>query len=455
MTHAEYWCELAWLGGEHAVAGVAIDVVDGRVAAVSTGVPAPRAGAVRLDGLTIPAFANAHSHAFHRALRGRTHDGRGSFWTWRELMYAVAGRLDPDSYHRLARAVFAEMVVAGVGVVGEFHYVHHQPDGATYADPNEMGAAMVAAARAAGVRLTLLDTLYLHGGFGDGPNGYDALRVEQLRFGDPSAEAWAERVAQISTSVDADDVVVGGAVHSVRAVDPAAVKVAAAWSAAAGAPLHVHVSEQPAENAGCVDRFGVTPTALLAQNDALTDRTTLVHATHSDEDDIGLMARSEVACCLCPTTERDLADGIGPSAGLDAAGVDVCLGSDSHAVIDMLEEARAVELDERLRSHERGLHRPDQLVAMATSHGYASLGWPDGGRLAEGCLADFTTIGLDSVRLAGADAGSALASAVFAGSAADVRDVVVAGRHIVHDGRHATIDVADELRRAIDTVVSP
>jgi formiminoglutamate deiminase len=454
MTDASYWCEHAWLGGLRAVAGVTIDVVDDRIGAIRSDVAHPPTGAIRLDGLTLPAFANAHSHAFHRALRGRTHDGRGSFWTWRDLMYSVAGRLEPDRYHDLARAVFAEMAVAGVGVVGEFHYVHHQADGAPYADPNEMGRAVVAAALEAGVRLTLLDTLYLHGGFGNDTNGYGALRDEQLRFGDRSAEAWAERVAGLIEGDDQATVSIGAAIHSVRAVDPAAMKVVAGWSAAADAPLHVHVSEQPAENDNCIDRFGISPTALLDHNDVLTDRTTIVHATHSDEDDIDRMARAGAACCLCPTTERDLADGIGPSVGLVAAGVDICLGSDAHAVIDLLEEARAVELDERLRSHQRGLHRADELAAMATEHGYASLGWSDGGRLSEGCLADFTTIGLESVRLAGADAGSVIASAIFAGSAADVRDVVVAGRHIVRNGLHATIDVPSELRHSIEAVMA-
>ncbi len=455
MTVAVYWCEHAWLGGASAEAGVTIDVVDGRIAAVAAGVADAPSGATRLDGLTMPAFANAHSHAFHRALRGRTHDGRGSFWTWRELMYSVAGRLDPDRYHQLARAVFAEMALAGVGAVGEFHYVHHQPDGTPYADPNEMGAAIVAAALDAGVRLTLLDTIYLHGGFGDKAGGYRALRPEQLRFGDASPEAWAERVDALAAGHAGPTVSVGAAIHSVRAVDPAAIEVVAGWSAAEDAPLHVHVSEQPAENDDCAARFGVSPTALLDRHGALTPRTTLVHATHAGEDDIALMARAGAACCLCPTTERDLADGIGPSTSLVEAGVDLCLGSDSHAVVDLLEEARAVELDERLRSLERGRHSPATLAAMATEHGDAALGWSDGGRLAAGALADFTTVGLDSVRLAGADAASLLASVVFAGSAADVRHVVVAGRPVVCDGRHATIDVGPALTQAITAVVAP
>ncbi len=389
------------------------------------------------------------------ALRGRTHAARGSFWTWRDLMYGVAGRLDPDRYHRLARAVFAEMASAGIGVVGEFHYVHHQPGGTAYADANAMGKAIVAAAGDAGVRLTLLDTLYLHGGFGRDGHRYRELQGAQLRFGDPSAGEWAERAGALRDSVTGPSVTIGAAIHSVRAVDPAAMKVAAGWADPERVPLHVHVSEQPAENDDCIERYGISPIGLLDHHDALSARTTVVHATHASHDDIGRMARSGAAGCLCPTTERDLADGIGPSARMVDAGVGICLGSDSHAVIDLLEEARAVELDHRLRSLERGVHSPDELAAMATEHGYASLGWPDGGRLGAGCLADFTTIGLDSVRLAGTDARSVLASTIFAGTAADVRSVVVGGRTIVRDGRHVTIDVGTELTGAIGEVVPP
>ena len=142
-----YWCELAWLGGDTATAGVVVEVDGGRIASVESGVDAPPPGAARLDGLTLPGLANAHSHAFHRVLRSRTQAGRGTFWTWRDVMYRAAGRLDPDGYHRLARAAFAEMTLAGMTVVGEFHYVHHQPDGTPYHDPNAMGEALLAAAQ--------------------------------------------------------------------------------------------------------------------------------------------------------------------------------------------------------------------------------------------------------------------------------------------------------------------
>ena len=422
------WCEHAWLGGAAASAGVRLEIADGRIASVDAGV-APADGDQRCGGLTIPGLANAHSHAFQRALRGRA-QGPGSFWTWREQMYALAETIDPDGLHRLARATFAEMALAGITLVGEFHYLHHAPGGAPYADPNELGRAVVAAAAEAGIRIVVLDACYLHGG--------------SARFRDASAEAWAQRVAQLDD--DGGDSGAGAAIHSVRAVDPAAARVVADWAAQRGAPLHAHVSEQPAENAFAAREYGATPTAVLAEAGALSERFTAIHATHVTADDIALLGGAGATVCLCPTTERDLADGIGPARALAGAGARLALGSDSHAVIDLLEEARAVELDERLASGERGRHAAAELLSAATAGGYASLGLPDGGRIAAGALADLTTVGLESVRLAGTPP---LDGTVFCATAADVRDVMVGGRWIVRDGAHVSIDVARELREVL------
>jgi cytosine/adenosine deaminase-related metal-dependent hydrolase len=212
------------------------------------------------------------------------------------------------------------------------------------------------------------------------------------------------------------------------------------------------VSEQPAENEQSAAAYGATPTGVLETAEALTPRFTAVHATHLLDTDIELLGHAGATCCLCPTTERDLADGIGPARALRKAGARLALGSDSHAVIDLFEEARALELDERLASLQRGRHTPAQLMTAATAGGYQSLGWPEGGRLAQGALADFTTVGLDSVRLAGTDPPRAVAAAVFAAGAADVRHVVVAGRPIVRDGRHVSIDAATELSAAVAAV---
>ena len=452
---ARYWCERAWLGGSRAEPGVVIEVEGDRIAGVAAGARTRPENAVPLAGLTLPALANAHSHAFHRALRGRTHCGRGNFWTWRDLMYRVAARLEPDRYYRLARAVFAEMALAGIGVVGEFHYVHHRPGGGAYDDPNSMGAALVAAARDAGVRLTLLDTLYLHGSLDSGTaRGYGPLRPEQARFSDGSAERWAGRAEDLAAAVSGPSVRVGAAVHSVRAVDPASIKVAVDWARERGAPLHFHASEQPAENDQCLAVHGRTPVEVIAEAGGLGPGTTLVHATHATGRDLSLIGETGAGCCLCPTTERDLADGIGPSVGLIRAGAWLCLGSDSHATVDILEEARTVELDQRAATGDRGVFEVEELASMATAAGYRSLGWPDGGVLEAGALADFATVGLDSVRLAGTDADRAPAAVIFAATADDVRHLVVGGRAIVRGGAHTAINAASELRAAIHEVVS-
>ena len=431
-----FQCDMAYVNG--VVQAATIDVYEGRIATIDVQNLPPH-DAIRLPGLTLPGLANAHSHAFHRALRSRTHESTmDSFWGWRDHMYGVAERLDPDTYFELAKATYAEMAIAGITAVGEFHYVHHQPDGTPYSDPNAMGEALVAAAREAGVRLTLLDTCYLHAGFDTPAEGV------QRRFSDGDAVQWMNRVA----SFEPKGVVVGAAIHSVRAVDKDSARVVAMW--AKDRPLHFHLSEQPAENQWCLEATGLTPTELLAEAGALGPNSTAVHATHLTERDIGLLGDANCNVCFCPTTERDLADGIGPSPALRDAGAVITLGSDGHAVIDILEEARAVELDTRLDRLQRGTHTPRELLAAATQAGMASLGW-DAGELRRGALADFISIDLESVRTAGA--ADPIATAIFAATSADVTDVIVGGSHIVRDRHHATIDdVPAALTSAIAAV---
>ncbi|MEU8774585.1 formimidoylglutamate deiminase [Streptomyces sp. NPDC048606] len=440
-AHKTYWLEHAWL--DHRVEpGVALEVsADGRVAAVRTGTDTPPPGAEVLRGLTLPGLANAHSHAFHRALRGTVQVGSGTFWTWRETMYGIARNLTPDTYFDLARAAYAEMALAGITAVGEFHYVHHAPDGTPYADPNAMGEALIEAAAAAGIRITLLDTAYLAAGFGEAPNAH------QLRFSDGDADAWAERASGLKAR---DHALIGAAVHSVRAVPADQLSTVAAWARERGAPLHVHLSEQTAENEACLAAHGVTPTRLLSEHGVLGPRTTGVHNTHLTDADIALIGGTGTGTCMCPTTERDLADGIGPAVRLQRAGSPLSLGSDSHAVVDLLEEARAMELNERLRSHTRGHWTANALLTAASADGHAALGRPDAGRLEAGAPADFTTLALDSVRTAGALPRLGAETAVFAATAADVRHTVVGGRHIVRDGRHTLVeDVPSALASAI------
>ncbi len=457
---AAYWLERAWLGTDAdstdadsagvdggagdpagAVDGVLVTIQLGRFDSVEVGVPAPR-GVERLPGLTVPGLANCHSHAFHRALRGRTQTGRGTFWTWREQMYHLAGRLDPDSYYALARATYREMVAAGYTSVGEFHYLHHAPDGTPYGDANAMGHAVVEAARDAGIRIALLDTCYLAAGIGREPEGV------QRRFSDGSVDGWANRVERLEHSAG-EDVVVGAAVHSVRAVPLDAMTTVAGWAEAHEAPLHVHLSEQVAENDASLATYGRTPTRVLEDAGVLGERTSVVHATHLTEADVEALGRLRTFACFCPTTERDLGDGIGPSRRLHRSGATLTLGSDSHAVIDPFEEMRAVELDERLARQQRGHWSAAELLAAASSDGHRSLGFADVGRIEVGARADLVTLDTTSPRTAGT--GASVETAVFAAAAADVVHVVRDGRVVFTAAGRA--DVGRDLERAVTSIL--
>jgi formiminoglutamate deiminase len=483
---SRWHAELAWLPGDGIRRDVLIEAAGDRFTAITPDQPDRQlaAGTIALRGLVMPGLANAHSHAFHRALRGSTQAGRGTFWSWRERMYEVAARLDPGSYRALARAVFAEMALAGISCVGEFHYLHHGPAGQRYADPNAMSLALLEAAAQAGIRITMLDTCYLSGGL-DRSGASVPLAGPQLRFGDGQPEAWAARVSSLgadSHGVLGPSARVGAAVHSVRAVPPDRMQPVVAWARRTGAPLHVHLSEQTAENDACLAAYRQTPAAVLYDAGVLGPRTSVIHATHLTSADIALLGGSEVFACLCPTTEADLADGIGPFAALAAAGCRLTVGSDSQAVVDLFEETRRIELYQRLASRQRGHFTAEALGTAVTWDGHASLGWPEAGEIAPGSLADLVTVDLDSPRLAGAawargdrtkaaaashrdDAGggpgpggvpdmAALEGVIFAATAADVRDVVIGGRDIVAEGRHLLVDdVPAALRSAIRDVI--
>jgi formiminoglutamate deiminase len=430
-----YWLERAWTG-TGVQDSVRVEIQDGVFSSVEVADPGD---AERLAGLTIPGLANCHSHAFHRALRGRTQRERGTFWTWREQMYALAERLTPDSYYDLARATYREMALSGITSVGEFHYLHHGPGGTPYADPNAMGHALLAAAHDAGIRIALLDACYLTAGVGAEPQGV------QRRFSDGDAERWAERVDDLH--VDGPMAVVGAAIHSVRAVPREQMPRVVRWAADHDAPLHVHLSEQVAENDACVAAYGSTPTEVLADAGALGQRTSAVHATHLTDRDIGLLGGSGTSACFCPTTERDLGDGIGPSRRLHDAGSPLTLGSDSHAVIDLFEEMRAVELDERLATRRRGHWSAAELLAAATHQGHRSIGFDGAGRIAVGAPADLVTLDTASLRTAGT--GADAETAVFAASAADVVQVVCAGKVVARaeDRREAGTDLGRVVGR--------
>ena len=439
-----YFAQWAWRGAEHVVANVRITVSNGVITAVEDNAT-KQDGDVAVSGVVMPGLVNAHSHAFHRALRGRTHGGTGDFWSWRTPMYEIANRLTPDSYRELATMTFAEMALSGITGVGEFHYIHHNTDGTKYKNPNEMGLAMVQAAQRAGIRIALLDVAYLHAAL-DKPEPL----AEQKRFSDGNIDAWLDRVDALGEG--GDGWTVGMAPHSVRAVHPRELEDVVANRH--GKVVHLHVSEQPAENAACVAATGMTPTQVLDNVGLLGPHMTAVHATHLTDTDIGLLGGSRTCVCLCPTTERDLADGVGPAASLRDAGATLSLGTDSNAFIDMFEETRAIETDERLVTGKRGLHTPSLLLTAATSVGATSLGWGSHG-IQVGNPADFIALSLDSVRLASFDSANGAAHIVHSAAPSDVRDVWVGGKQIVSDFQHTKVDdVVSGLRNAIAAVVT-
>lgn len=448
------WCEQAWIDGAIVTGARAVLAGDGTVAALSSDAQ-PQEGDLVLPGVAFPGASNAHSHAFHRVLRGRTHEGTGTFWTWRDAMYRAANVLTPGLYEELATAVYAEMVTAGWTSVAEFHYVHHREGGTPYgtgsgssgsADdgggPHAMELALARAAAATGIRLTLLDTCYLSAGFGA------PVTTEQTRFSDGSAAAWLKRLRFLRQTVagqfDPARASVGAALHSVRAVDETAL-AEIARGLPEDLPLHIHLSEQPAENRDCLDATGCTPTGLLARHGLLSDRLTVVHATHLTGPDIELLGRAGVTVAMCPTTEADLADGIGPARALQDAGATVALGTDQHAVVDPWLEARALEHGERLATGQRGRFSPDTLVQAVSAGGARAQRRPGPG-LTPGQPCDLAVLDPATVRTVGSRPGQLPLTA----TAQDVAAVVIGGEVVARNGRHVRLgSPAPLLARAI------
>ncbi len=427
-----YRAAAAWVAGR-VERDVEIDCVAGLITAVRLDCP-PDPMAEHLPGLVLPGFADAHSHIFHRGLRGRSHDGTGTFWTWRDRMYELAGRLTPDSLRELAFAGYLEMLCAGYTAVGEFHYLHHPPGGGRYDDPNAMGLTVAQAAGDAGIGLTLLDIAYLAGGFGT------PVSPVQQRFSDGTPDAWATRVASLPSTVR-----VGVGIHSVRAV-PVVDLPTVVRAAGDSRVLHVHLSEQPAENAAALAATGRTPTQLLADAGAIGPRTALVHGTHLTDRDIETLGAAGSFVVICPTTEADLADGLPAAGRLAAAGARLSLGGDQQVVVDPFAQARGLEYGERLAGGRRGVFPPAALWSAALESSHAAIGSP-GGVLAVGAPADLVAIRTDSARTAGAD----LEQVVMCASAQDVDVVVVGGLVRVRSGNHVRYgDPGPLLAAAID-----
>jgi formimidoylglutamate deiminase len=444
MPPRAYLPDLLLAAGQ-ARAGAALVVAEGRVTAV--GAAPPGADLVRLPGAAVlPALASAHSHAFQRALRGKTQlraAGRATFWSWREAMYAVAARIGPDDLEAVAALLFLELARAGVAAVGEFHYLHRDPAGAPYADPDELAKRTVAAARAVGLRVVLLRAAYARAGAGDPPAG------AQRRFADASPDDAALAVERLARAHAADPLVSFGlAPHSVRACPAEWIRALAAEAARRRLPLHLHAAEQPRELEACRAEHGATPVRLLERLGALGPRTTLVHAIHVDGEEIAAIARSGAGVCACPTTERDLGDGVVPADRLLAAGVPLALGTDSNVEVDLFAEARALEGHLRLVSGERAVLGREgegadalalRLLDVAARGGRAALGL-EGGHLAPGDPADFQVLDLADPSLVGAAEGDLATHAVFSLSRTAVRDLYVAGEPVVLGGRAARVD---------------
>ena len=407
MNGSGRWhAEQAWLGRR--AEQVLIEVEDGRIKSIAEDVFAPSDAAV-LKGWTLPGLANAHSHAFQRLLRGEIESGGGDFWEWRARMYRFTD-WQPADYFKHARLVFREMLEAGITAVGEFHYLHGHG--------NELGEALIDAAREEGIRLTLIDACYLRGGLDGRP-----LEPEQMTFSDGDADAWARRVSDLSAE---EGVRIAAAIHSVRAVDSESMRIVATYARDRGIPLHVHLAEQQAEVDECLEAEGCTPAQLLEREGILGADLTAVHGIHLDDRDMALLGQNHVSVCACPTTERDLGDRVGRLADVERAGSPLCVGSDSNAVIDILEEARGLELDERRATGRRVLHQPEDLLRAATVNGMRSLGW-EAGELKPGMLADFITV----EQPAGMWRELSASYLIYGFSGRDVTNVVVGGNTVV------------------------
>ena len=397
--------------------------------------------------LILPGLATAHSHAFQRALRGRTQrrtTRAASFWSWRGLMYHLAERLDPETIYALSHFAYVELAMSGVTAVGEFHYVHHDRNGQPYADRLAMAEAVIQAAVDAGIRLTLIRTAYLRGGY------QQALAPAQQRFADPEVSlAMRDVDTLLHDYANHPHVNVAVAAHSIRAVPLDDVVALADFARERALPFHMHVAEQRRELDECRAEYGHTPVALLAEAGVLSPGFVAVHATHLTADEIAALGRANASVCLCRTTERDLGDGLPQTAEMVAAGVRLCVGVDSHCGADAFEELRAVELDERSRSEQRLVAASaPQLLAMGTSAGHVAIGAPDAWR------ADAVHLRSDDPALVGAREPLLADHVLFGATPRAVDQVYVDGRRIVDGGVHGRYAEARAgYLRALDKVL--
>jgi len=435
---------------------------DGRVSGARAG-PVPPAAIRFPNCVMLPGLVNAHSHAFQRLLRGRAEflqsgHAADDFWSWRELMYQVAAVLDPEQLYVASRQAFLEMALAGITAVGEFHYLNRDPSGLLYADPNELPKQVIRAARDVGLRILLLRVAYERSGH------RKPLGAAQRRFADESPDGFLEAVDSLRSETQADlTVSVGIAPHSLRAVSRTWLEKIRQQSAGV---IHMHVAEQSQDVTACVEEYQRRPLELLDEIGLLGPTFTAVHAIHVSREEVEKLGRSGASVCVCPSAEKDLADGVAPADWFSGARVPMCVGSDSQAQVDLLAEARDLEGHLRLVRGRRavldqGSGRPsglaERLLTAATTHGARSLGLATG-ELRVGIPADFFTIDLTHPSVAGASADNLLASVVFGAEKAAIRDVAVSGRFIVRQGKHPlaerSIEEFARLTRTLGSVTA-
>jgi formimidoylglutamate deiminase len=450
MTTTSQFADHAWLPDGFA-AGVRIDSgPDGALTAIARGEPGK---ADRLGRYVVPGMPNLHSHAFQRAMAGlaeRQSNPDDSFWTWREVMYAFAGRVGPDELRAIAAQLYVEMLKAGYTQVCEFHYLHHQPDGSQYADPAAMSLALIEAARETGIGLTLLPTLYMSGGFDGRP-----LSERQRRFR-YDVEGYLRLLERLQKE-ESPLVRVGVALHSLRAVPEAAMRSVLESGLTRDCPIHIHVAEQIGEVQDCLAIRNARPVEWLLDHAPVDARWCLVHATHMTDDETRRLAATGAVAGLCPTTEANLGDGLFPlKTWLDAGGA-IGIGSDSHISVSPVEELRWLEYGQRLITRHRNVSATpttpstgERLFARALDGGARAAG---GGMssLAIGARADL--VGLDdaSPLLAGRDAAHVVDTWLFAGNSNLVRDVMVAGDWVVRAFRHRDEErIASRYREVVE-----
>jgi len=413
--------------------------------------PRPYAPGDESSGWTLPGLANTHSHAFQRAMAGlaeRRGPGADSFWSWRERMYALATRFDPDALRDVAAQLYVEMLEAGYTTVCEFHYLHHAADGQPYADPAAMSMALVDAARETGIQLVLLPVLYQTGGF-DGR----ALATRQRRFAH-ATDAYLRLIERL-LPVRGQGVEIGIAFHSLRAVPPAALRSVLEAIPPAGMPIHIHIAEQVGEVDECLGARGVRPVRWLLDNAPVDASWCLVHATHLDPTEVMGIAKSGACVALCPTTEANLGDGLFPLRPFLDQGGRIGIGSDSHASVSIVEELRWLEYGQRLRALGRNIVAPaagascgETLYAAAFAGGWQACGGParHSGRL---------TLDASAVELAGRTRADILDGWLFGSSRPLLREVEIGGRRLVKDGRHVGRDAIEpRYRRALGRLLA-